>query len=181
MSGKGNLSVVLRIGKKWGLLMGWYVLHVGPRTEKKVAAVCQKHDLPHYLPVREDKRIYQRRRVIVRKPLFPGYLFVDLTPETRVHVIRTNHVLQLIVPPDEQQLMHEIEQIRLALAADPKLYSDTAVCKGARVRIKAGVFMGIEGVIDQRPGATKVRLNVELVGQSVAVDVERDYLEVIDA
>ncbi len=159
--------------------MGWFVLHVGPRTEKKVAAVCERYGLTHYLPLRESVQIHQRRKVVVHKPLFPGYLFAELTPETRVHVLRTNHVLQMITPENEDQLLHELEQIRMALTVDPHLSPEAQLSRGMRVRIKAGIFMGLEGYVDQLAKQTCVRLNVELVGQSVAVEVERDFLEIL--
>ena len=156
--------------------MGWFVLHVGSRTEKKVAAVCARHGLPHYLPLREDVRVYQRRKVVIQRPLFQGYLFADLVPDSRAYVMRTNHVLQLIPPADEQRLVYELDQIRQALAADPRLSSEPKLCRGMRVRITSGVFAGIEGVVDVLSKRTVVRLNVALVGQSVAVEVERDFV-----
>lgn len=159
--------------------MGWFVLHVGPRTEKKVAAVCDRHGVPHYLPLRESVKVYQRRKVVVQKPLFPGYVFAALSSASRVHVLRTNHVLQMIAPDNEAQLMHELEQIRLALSVDPRLSPSAQLSRGSRVRIKAGVFMGLEGHVDQLAKQTCVRLNVELVGQSVVVEVDRDLLEIL--
>jgi len=157
--------------------MSWYVLHVGSRTEKKVAAVCARHDIPYYLPLREQVRIYQRRRILVQQPLFRGYVFADLTPDTRTYVLRTNHVLRLIAPPDEGHLMHELDQIRKALAVDPRICAESRFYRGMPVRIIAGVFMGLEGVVDTDIRATKVRLQVEMIGQSVTVEVERGLLE----
>jgi len=162
---------------KLDVLMSWFVLHVKPRTEKKVAAVCERHTMPHYLPLRESVQIYQRRKVISRKPLFPGYLFAALQPDSRLHILRTNHVLQIIEPQDEGQLVYELDQIRKVLAVDPKLHSEAHLARGTRVRIKTGVFMGVEGYVEQLSKKTSVRLNVELVGQSVVVEVERDFLE----
>ena len=160
--------------------MAWYVIHVGPRTEKKVATVCDRHGLDYYLPLRESVKVYQRRKVVVSKPLFPGYLFAVLTPDTRIHILRTNHVLQIIEPEDEAQLMHELEQVRLALSVDPRLSPSCQLSRGARVRIKTGVFMGLEGRVEQIANKTCVRLNVELVGQSVGVDVDRDLVEILE-
>lgn len=47
--------------------------------------------------------------------------------------------------------------------------------------IKAGPFMGIEGVVDSlKSNRTTVRLNVEMVGQAVALEIEVAYLELLD-
>ncbi len=160
--------------------MGWYVLHVGPRTEKKVASVCQQNGIPCYLPLREETKVYQRRKVTVHKPLFPGYVFASLTGDTRIHVLRTNHIYRILPPLDEGRLVHEIEQIRLALAADPRLEAKSGIRKGRRVRIKGGVFVGIEGLVEQLRGKQQVRLQVEMVSQSVILDVDRDFLEILE-
>ncbi len=160
--------------------MSWYVLHLRPRSEKKVAEVCQAYGMEHYLPLREETKIYQRRKVTVHKPLFSGYLFAFVTPDTRIYLQRTNHIIRFLEPGREEDLLRELEQIRLALEADPKLEAAAELSEGCRVRIKGGPFMGIEGVLQSVRGKTQVRLNVEMIGQSVTLDVDRALLEYID-
>jgi transcriptional antiterminator RfaH len=159
--------------------MSWYVLHLRPRSEKKVAEVCQAYGMEHYLPLREETKIYQRRKVTVRKPLFSGYLFAAVTPDTRIYLQRTNHIIRFLEPGSEENLLRDLAQIRLALEADPRLEADASLTEGGRVRIKGGPFMGIEGVLQSVRGKTQVRLNVEMIGQSVTLDVDRALLESI--
>lgn len=156
--------------------MSWKVLHLRPRSEKKVAAVCQSHDIEHYLPLREEVKSYQRRQVTVTKPLFNGYLFVNMTQLNRIHIQRTNHVIHVLSPPCEESLIRELEQIRLALEADPCLEAEQGLKAGTRVRIKQGPFMGVEGVLVMSKGKSQVRLNVEMIGHSVALDIDRHWL-----
>jgi len=160
--------------------MKWHVLYLRPRTEKKVALVCRKFGIDHFLPLREETKVYQRRRVTVHKPLFSGYIFAAFGDEQRVLLQRTNHLLRLLEPDDEAAFLHNLEQIRLALAADPKLEAEATFREGRLVRIKAGAFAGIEGVLSTVRGKTQVRLNVELIGQSVALDVDREMIEFLD-
>ncbi len=160
--------------------MSWFVLHIRPRTEKKLAEYCHVHALEHYLPLRRETKIYQRRRVTVEKPLFPGYFFVAFTPDQRALVLMAHYIVNILTPPDETTLVHELDQIRLALDIDPSLGASAAIQKGRRVRITAGPFMGVEGTVDTLHGPAKVRLNVEMIGQAVAVDVERAFVEPID-
>ena len=56
----------------------WKVLFVKPRTEKKVAEYCKLYGIDFYLPLREQTRNVQRRKISVIMPLFPGYVFVRL-------------------------------------------------------------------------------------------------------
>ena len=160
--------------------MSWHVLYLRPRSEKKVAELCEARGLEYYLPLRSETKIYQRRKVTVDMPMFPGYIFVAFEPEDRVHLLQTNHVITILVPPSEAVLVHQLEQIRQALAIDPTLGTVEALREGRRVRIRGGAFMGIEGVIASTRGSGKVRLNVELIGQAVALDIDRDYVELVD-
>ena len=161
--------------------MGWNVLYLRPRAEKKMAEYCIKHGLDHYLPLREETKIYQRRKVTVHKPVFVGYIFASFEREGRLALLKTNHILRIIQPDDEQKLLYELAQVREALAVDSTLGACAALTRGRQVRIVGGPFMGVEGCVwTLKKDRSKVRLNVEMIGQAVAIEVDRDYLELID-
>ncbi len=160
--------------------MSWLVLHLRPRTEKKMAFYCGTACIEHYLPLRRETKIYQRRRVTVHKPLFPGYCFVDCAPAQRPALLNAPYLARILTPENEAGLIHELAQIRKALEVDPELDTCSPVQRGRRVRITGGPFMGIEGVVAQLRGNTKVRLNVDMIGQAVALEVPREYLAVVE-
>jgi transcription antitermination factor NusG len=66
------------------------------------------------------------------------------------------------------------------LDIDPTLSECTALSEGRRVKILGGPFMGIEGTVTSTKGKAKVCLNVDMIGRAVAVEVDREYLEVTD-
>ena len=157
--------------------MEWHVLYLRPRCEKKTAEFCRQRILSFYLPLRRETKIYQRRKVTVEKPLFPGYFFAGCDDDGRLALLKTNNVVRILKPTSRRQLLHELAQIRKALAADPTLGTCAALKTGHRVRILTGPFMGIEGFVSSLKGKTKVCLNVDMIGQAVAVEVERQFLE----
>ena len=158
----------------------WHVLYLRPRTEKKMAEYCSRHDLTHYLPLRNETKIYQRRKVTVSKPVFPGYFFASFDADSRLQLLKSNHIVRIFDVPFQRPLLHELAQIRRALRVDPTLGACTALQKGRQVRITGGPFTGIEGIVASLKANTKVCLNVDMIGQAVAVEVDRDLLEVID-
>jgi len=160
--------------------MKWYVLYVRPRCEKKLAEFCQAQHLSYYLPLRRETKVYQRRKVTVEKPLFPSYFFCSFDAEGRLGVLKTNNVLRVLDPGNKRKLLHQLAQIRKALRADPALIAVSAVRAGRQVRIRGGPFMGLEGVIKEVKGQTRVILNVEMIGRAVIVAVDRQYIDVID-
>ena len=158
----------------------WHVLYLRPRWEKKMAEYCQILGLTFYLPLRKETKIYQRRKVTVDKPVFPSYFFVSFDREGRLGLLKTNGIAKILTPHRQRPLLHELAQIRKALAVDSTLGSCAALKRGRRVRILGGPFMGIEGVVWGLKATSKVRLNVDMIGQAVAVEVDKEYLEIID-
>lgn len=160
--------------------MNWHILYLRPRCEKKIADHCRILGLSYYLPLRKELKIYQRRRVVVEKPVFPGYIFLSFMDKQLLPLLQTNHVLKVIQPLNEKTLLRELVHIRKALAVDPALVSCVALRKGRRVRITAGPFLGVEGLVWSCKNNAKVRLNVDMIGQAVAVEVDKDFIEILD-
>ena len=141
---------------------------------------CVARRLTCYLPLREETKVYQRRRVTVHKPVFPGYVFIQFSAAARVEVLKSNLVVRDLPVVDQSVFVRQIEQVRLALAADPTLDACGAFTAGRRVRITGGPFMGLEGVVQTVRARTRVMLNVEMIGQALAVEVGIEMLERAD-
>lgn len=155
----------------------WHVLHVRPRCEKKMAAYCANASLTCYLPLRVERKVYQRRRVEVWKPLFPGYVFVCFQPEQRILVLQSGQIVRVLEVKNQAKFIDEIEQVRKALGADPCLQACAGLTAGTMVRITAGPFQGLEGIVVKSKGQARVVLNVEMIGQGVAIEADTDILE----
>ena len=78
---------------------------------------------------------------------------------------------------NQNQLIRELAQVRLALSVDPTLDACAAFQSGTRVSIKKGPFQGLEGVVQTIKGKAKVVLNVEMIGRALAVEVGVECLE----
>ena len=155
-------------------------MHVRPRCEKKMADYCAFYAIEHYLALREETKVYQRRKVTVQKPLFPGYLFADLDREKRELALKSNHIVRIIETDDQQRLVRELGHVRTALDVDPTLGATAAFSRGKLVRITDGPFRGLEGVVQKSKNDARVVLNVDMIGQAVSIDVDMDLLEVLD-
>lgn len=160
--------------------MQWNVLYLRPRTEKKMATICGAMGLEYYLPLRMERKIYQRRAVTTHIPLFPSYFFVQYSNEHLDTMREFQLLLKEIKPQKESALIHDLDQIRKALEIDPTLGAARSLKNGLRVRIIDGPFSGIEGKIAKIRGITKVSLNVDLINQAVKVEVSGDQLEIIE-
>lgn len=155
----------------------WRVIHVRPRCEKKLAGYCARLDVEHYLPLRRETRVYQRRKVTVEKPLFHGYIFLRYGVAQRLDLLKSGQMVRILEVSDQDSFAMELNQIRLALSVDPCLVACQALTQGDRVRIETGPFQGLEGVVVSMKGSCKVILNVAMINQGVAVEVAIDMIE----
>lgn len=160
--------------------MSWQVLYLRPRTEKKMARLCDVVGVEYYLPLRIQRKVFQRRAVTTEIPLFPSYFFASFDRDQLSELKEFDLLLKTMVPKQESVLIHSLDQIRMALSVDPSLGADTALKKGLRVRITDGPFAGIEGKIDKIRQRTKVSLDVDLINQAIRVEVEGNQLEILD-
>ncbi|OQA42826.1 MAG: transcriptional activator RfaH [Chloroflexi bacterium ADurb.Bin325] len=160
-------------------MKNWKVLFVKPRTEKKMTEYCSLYEIPFFLPLREKTRVVQRRKVTVRLPVFPGYVFARFGPSQRRLLLETNLLVRILEPENPRRMLRELVMVRRALRANPALTAAKPLAKGRRVRIISGPFMGIEGRVARLTGTLKVILNVDLIGQAVSVIAETGQVEAL--
>jgi len=160
-------------------MLYWKVLFVKPRTEKKITEYCAIYSIPYYLPLREQSYRVQRRMVTSDIPVFPGYVFVKLDPMRRLEMLKTNLVSKILEPENTRKMLKDLVMVRRALQINPTLQTTAPLAEGRMVRIVSGAFMGIEGRVTRLTKQTKVILNIELIGQAIAVEVDRLDLEIM--
>ena len=142
-----------------------------------MAELCKISRISHYLPLRSETKKYQRRKVTVTKPLFPGYLFANITPATRLTLLKSNNLLRTIDTNDPRTLVRELVYVRRALRITPDLETAPALTAGTKVRVKRGPLAGVEGVVTCIRAKTRVMINVDMVGQAVIVEARGSDLE----
>jgi transcription antitermination factor NusG len=157
----------------------WFVAHTKPRREKKVVEHCQRQGIAVTLPCYDSAHKYRGKTVVFRKPLFPGYVFLQIEPERKESVRQNDHVANLLEVFDQETFEHQLRDILLALESNLGVRLAPAIGEGMRVRIKTGPLQGIEGWVEQRYGMNTVLLRLEFINQAAAVKLEADMLELI--
>ena len=147
------------------------MLHVKPRTEKKMVVFLSHDRLWHYLPLWTKVRRVQRRKVRTEVPVFPGYVFACLDSASRVAMLKTNLIVRVIQVQNERMLIHQLRQVVHAGRRATEVRRVPIFKKGDLVRVTQGPFYGVEGYIRRDTGGTSVVLNVDILGQAVAVTI----------
>ena len=167
--------------KSDGLIRSWYVLHTKSRFENVVNEGLLKKSKEVFLPKITVRSKRRDRRMMIRVPLFPGYLFVktDLNPHEHLEIVKTVGAVRLIgnknqpVPvPDDA-----IESLRVMVAGDNPVATGTRFKKGDRVMVIYGPFAGVTGIFVRYRGKDRVVVKIEALGQWAGVEVNEDDVE----
>lgn len=161
----------------------WYAAYTYARHEKRVAEHLQRIGVESYLAIYTATRQWNKRRVQVEMPLFPGYVFVRIPLAERLRVLSAPSVAYLVGMKGEPVPLadEEIEPIRSCLSRQLKAEPFAYLNAGSRVRVVAGPLCGLEGVIVRRHSNARFVVSIDLIMRSIAIDIEGLDLELVES
>ena len=157
----------------------WFAVYTTPRHEKAVARQFEVRQIEAFLPLHRSVHRWKNGcRVNVEQPLFPSYVFVSLGPRDYIRVLQTPGVLSLVGSGRDPTPLpsSEIESLRSGLPLrefEPHPY----LVAGERVRIHSGALAGMVGVLVRKKKNLRVVLTLDLIMQSVAVEIGINEIE----
>jgi transcription antitermination factor NusG len=161
----------------------WYAVHLHSNFEGKVSEMLARTlegavHYPHYF-VRSTRR---GREHLVKKPLFPGYIFVRtaLNPANKVQILSTRGVAGIVKfggrfePIDESVVESLLILNRHGQSIAPHPY----LREGARVRVTSGPLAGARGIVLRARGRRpKLVVSVDILQRSVGITIDPTCLE----
>jgi transcription antitermination factor NusG len=159
----------------------WLAAYTTARHEKTVAGHLALRQIESFLPLYRTVRRWKNGcNMQLELPLFPSYIFVRINPRERVRVLGVPGVLWIVSAGDKPLPLAEaeVEALRSGIhlaRCEPHPY----LVIGERVRIKTGALSGMEGVLLRKKGVLRVVLSLELIMQSVAVEVDAGDVEAV--
>lgn len=164
-----------------GGLEQWFAAYTFSCHEKRVAQHLSTHHIECFLPVHKKiNRWKNGLRMLIEKPLFPGYVFVKMDRKDRVRVLEISGV-HSIVGAGRQPIplpYEEIEALRRGmhlLNAEPH----PLLKFGEKVLIRKGPLEGVAGIVVRQKNSTRIVLTLDLIMKSISVEVDNEDLEVI--
>lgn len=156
----------------------WYALWTRSHCERLVYGQLLAKGFHAFLPIVEEWSRRAGTRCRIQVPMFPGYLFLrhDMDKASYIGVRKTRGLVcvlgerwdRLAVVPDG-----EIESIQTVLQAGVPVMPHAYLHEGQRVCIMRGPLADVEGIlVRQQPNRGMLVLSVELLRQSVAVEVD---------
>lgn len=154
----------------------WYALAVKPRHDRAVSGALEHKGYQTLVPLYKKRRRYSVRIRESELPLFPGYIFCRFNAMTRLPILTTPGVLQILgtgrapIPVEESEIASLQTALRLQLPVQPFPFLET----GQRVRITEGALVGVEGIVMSFRQCLRLVLSISLLQRSVLLEIDRD-------
>lgn len=164
----------------------WHMLRAQPNCERRLGQFLERRGISCYVPTYfAGQRAARRKRILVRRVMFPGYVFVPdfelmahpaairMAPGALSFLHFGEHLAQL--SPAAMVAIRDKESV---LAVRPKDRSRLRI--GQRVRFVEGPFEGILANVQKLRGHERVALLMEIAGRSWPIEVPEDEVEPVD-
>jgi transcriptional antiterminator RfaH len=162
--------------------IGWHVLYVKSRWEKKVHVSLQEISLESFLPQVKTVQQWSDRKKTIIKPLFPSYVFVNINSSLEFHkALSVNGACAYVRFGKEYARVteKEVNQIKLLFGAKEvaDVVMDTQLPKVGEIKkIVYGPLSGLECEIFKVGSINKVIVRINSLKQNITATLSPDYL-----
>lgn len=159
----------------------WLAACTTPRHEKVVARHLAVREIEYYLPLYRAVRHWKNGcKMQVEFPVFPNYIFVHTGQRTSSRLLEIPGLLAFVGAGRSATPLPESEMERMRTELPLRKFEPHPyVTVGSKVRIVAGPLAGSCGVLLRKKNDLRVVLSVDLIRQSVAVEVGANEVELL--
>ncbi|MEG0008864.1 transcription/translation regulatory transformer protein RfaH [Aeromonas lusitana] len=163
----------------------WYLAYCKPKEEARARAHLQAQGIESYYPMVEVEKLRRGKRVPVREPMFPNYLFilVDLDEIPPITLKSTRGISRIIHFGKEwssvsSQLIYRLmsrddsDEARACYARLPS--------QGDKVLIESGPLAGFEAIYLEPDGEKRAILLVTLLNQETSSSFDNQSFRRLD-
>jgi transcription antitermination factor NusG len=170
----------------WPLKAGsprWFALAVKPRFDKSVAQALEMKGYETLLPLYKKHHKYGTRSRFSELPLFPGYVCCRFDAQSRLPILTTPGVIQVLGAGNMPVPLADVEvnSLKTALKANHPVVPYPFVDAGQRVRINSGALAGVEGIVISFTQRVRLVLSITLLQRSVLLEIDRHLVSVEEA
>lgn len=166
-----------------GQASNWYALYTRHQHEKIAAQILLSKGFNVFLPLYPVAHEWGKQKRKVLLPLFPCYVFLRGGLDRRLDIVTTPGVHAFVETANRPAVIPEteIDGVRQTVASSLHVEPHPFLKSGDRVRIRCGPLEGIEGILVRKKNLFWLVLSVEMLGKSIAVEIQASIVEKIDA
>jgi transcription antitermination factor NusG len=159
----------------------WFALRLRSNYERIAAAHLLDRGYEGFAPSYKTERRWSDRTKQIDEFLFPGYIFCRFDPNDRLPILTVPGVVDVVgfgkLPehiPDA-----EIARVRRMVESGVPVTPYPYVQIGQAVLIERGPLSGLEGILAEVKGKTRLVVSVNLLRRSVSAEVDRNSIRPI--
>ena|ERR1700733_4789066 len=159
----------------------WFALRLRSHYERITVAHLRERGYEEFAPSYRVEKRWSDRVKQTNRFLFPGYLFCRFDPNDRLPILTAPGVVDVVgfgkMPehiPDG-----EIERVRRMVESGLLVTPYPYMQVGQAVLIEQGPLAGVEGILVEARGKTRLVVSVNLLRRSVSAEVDRHSIRPI--
>ncbi|OED37100.1 antitermination protein NusG [Flavobacteriaceae bacterium (ex Bugula neritina AB1)] len=167
------------------LKIGWYVLYVRSRQEKKVYNLLKDSNLEPFLPLIKTVRQWSDRKKEIETPLFPSYVFVKVNNAIDFNkALSVEGVCAYIRFGSEYAIVREPEILQIKMFLKSNEISDIETSSqqikiGEVRKIDFGSLKGLECKVLKVNNTNKIIVRIDSLYQNIIATIPSYHMEQI--
>jgi transcriptional antiterminator NusG len=165
----------------------WYACHTRARAEKQVDRLLARSGFETYLPLVEQVRQWADRKKRVAFPLFPGYTFARFRLADTLMVVQTAGLVSVLsgsgrgypTPVRDEELYAVRILVEGIEATGADVETNDGLEEGVPVLVVSGPFRGIQGILIEVNGRTRVSVQLSPISLGASVEMDRGSLQTL--
>lgn len=155
----------------------WFALQVRTRAEHQVATILRSKGYEEFLPTRTVKK----KQAHCNVPLFPGYVFCRLLPDTHGLIVTTPGVIRIVKFGDKPAVIdpEEIHSIQLVVMSGAPVTVIRGLTVGDKVRIENGPLRGTIGILSSMPSRQRLQVTIAMMMRTVVAEVQPEWVRAV--
>ena len=156
----------------------WFALRVRSKHERVASEHLRHRGYEEFSPTYKAETQWSDRKKVADRFLFPGYVFCRLNPNHRLPVLTIPGVVGLVgfgagasPIPDA-----EIERIRTMTGSGLLVTPWPFLQVGQFVVMERGPLAGLEGILEEVKGETRLVVSIQLLQRSVSTEIDRNWV-----
>ena len=157
----------------------WIAVYTKSRHEQIVINELSKKDIESFCPMFRERRQWSDRKKWVHFPLFRSYVFARIHLKENIFVLQTIGVNKIVKFQNEISIIPNqvINDIKNVVDGRYKIQQVDYFVKGDEVSVVSGPLKGVNGIIQDLKGDSRLIMKVEAIRQAFSIEISSEQLK----
>ncbi len=157
----------------------WIAIYTKSRHEQIVVNELSKKDIESFCPMFKERRQWSDRKKWVHFPLFRSYVFARIHLKENIFVLQTIGVNKIVKFQNKISIIPDqvINDIKNVVDGGYKIQQVDYFIKGDEVSVISGPLKGVNGIIQDLKGDSRLIMKVEAIRQAFSIEISSEQLK----